>query len=391
LIKRSLYIVFLLTVILSNARADDLRNREGKGPRGLYVFSDQLKQIFPYADVKKVPGTIYQSLENKTFSNKLYLVTVSDFLPTLSDLQMLKSFARDGNTVFISCYGLSQETRDFFDVADSALYIGTKDSFKLEKDGQWALGSFSSRMYLGFENCFYNISGKKTVVLGRTANGKANFIRIPYGSGNVYIHLLPFVFTNYFLLEKENYKYTQAILSYVPKSVNEILWKLPRYRRNSGGSSSYNGNEKSEFSFMSTVWANPNLRSAFLLGLLVLLLLLLFGSKRRQRVIPVVEPLQNTTFEFAQTMGDLYFNQHNNTAMADKKIKYWQEHVRNNYNLSTREMNREFWDNLGKKSGLAPQVIKDLELSIIRARNQRELSDRDMVHLNNSIDQFYKS
>jgi hypothetical protein len=371
------------------APAQESRVKESKGPRGLYVFSDQLKEVFPYARVKGVTSTIYHSLKDVTHSNTLYLVTVSEFMPVLADLQALKDFAREGNDVLIFCHYLNQEARDFFDVADTVQFNGEADSIKLEKDGQWVMGHFSSKIFDGFEGNFAEIHERRATVLGRNGNGKANFLRIKYGSGSVYIHLLPEVLTNYFLLEKENYKYTQAMLSYMPKNTEQILWKQPRYRRNNTGSQAYNGKEESEFSFMSVIWNNDNLRWAFLLGLFVLFLLLLFGSKRKQRIIPVIQPVQNTTFEFAQTMGDLYFNQHNNNDIAGKKIKYWQEHVRNHYNLSTREMNREFWDHLGKKSGQPQEVLKNLELAVVRANNANRLSDRDLVHLSNSIDRFY--
>lgn len=374
----------------SAAVAQEARNRASKGPRGLYVFNDQLKEVFPGIRIKNVTTTIYKSLQDIRYTNAMYLVTVTEFIPSLSDLQELKNFARQGNSVFISCRYMSDEARDFFDVTDTFSFTGKEDSIKLEKDGQWAMGYFGSRMFTGYESSFHTLNGKNITVLGRNGSGKANFIRIKYGSGAVYIHLMPLVFTNYFLLEKENYKYTQAMLSYVPRSTDEMLWKQPRYSR-SGSGQSYNGNDKSEFSFMSVIWDNPNLRWAFLLGLLVLFLLLAFGSRRRQRIIPVIQPVQNTTFEFAQTMGDLYFNQRNNNAIAAKKIKYWQEYVRNHYNLSTREMDQEFWEHLGKKSALPREVIKNLEVSIVRARNQRNLPDTDLVHLSNSIDRFYKS
>lgn len=387
-------IIFLFTGSMLQAQSSS-RNNMSKSPRGMYVFNDQLKEIYPYAEVKQVPATIHNTLKEGNHFNNMLLVTVTEFLPALEDLHSIKSFARDGNYVLIFCRYMSTEAREFFGVHDTIEGTGLADSLRLLKDGQWVMGSFSSRMFDGLENYFDSIppattlDGKNMTTLGLNARGNTNFIRIKYGSGAVFIHLAPTVLTNYFLLEKQNYRYTQAVLSYLPRNVNKIYWKLPRYRR-SINNQSYDGNEKSEFSFMSVIWANPNLRWAFLLGLLVLLLLLLFGSRRRQRMIPVTQPVQNTTFEFAQTMGDLYFNQHNNAGMAGKKIKYWQEYVRNTYGLSTRDMNPEFWDNLAKKSGQPASVLKNIEISIVRSRSKNNLSDRDLVNLSNAIDQFYK-
>lgn len=394
--KLVIYIALFLTGCSLLQAQSSTRNRMNKGPRGTFVFDDQLKEIFPYAEVKQVPTTIHNTLKTGSHINNVLLVTVSEFMPTLSDLQSIKSFARDGNNVLIFCQYLNTDAREFFGITDTIEGTGLPDSLRLLKDGQWALGSFSSRMFDGLETYFDSIppsgtlDGKNITPLGINARGNTNFIRIKYGSGAVFIHLVPTVVTNYFLLEKQNHRYTQAVLSYLPRSVDKIFWKLPRFRRNMSNQS-YDGNERSEFSFMSVIWGNAGLRWAFLLGLLVLLLLLLFGSKRRQRMIPVTQPVQNTTFEFAQTMGDLYFNQHNNAGMAAKKIKYWQEYVRNTYGLSTREMNAEFWDHLAKKSGQPADVLKNIEVSIVRSRNKNNLSDRDLVNLSNAIDQFYKA
>lgn len=393
--KLILYITLFITgsAVL---QAQPASNRQSKGPRGIYVFTDQLKEIYPYAEIKQVPTTIHNTLKEGYHTNNMLLVTVTEFLPTITDLQSIKSFAREGNSVFIFCQYMNSEARDFFGVQDTIEATGLPDSLRLMKDGQWVLGNFPSRMFDGIETYFDSIPKKTSIAgqnitdLGINARGNTNFIRIKYGSGAVFIHLVPTVLTNYFLLEKQNYRYTQAVLSYVPRTIDNIYWKFPRYRRNNS-SQAYDGNEKSEFSFMSVIWGNPNLRWAFLLGLLVLFLLLLFGSKRRQRMIPITHPVQNTTFEFAQTMGDLYFNQHNNAGIAAKKIKYWQEHVRNTYGLSTRDMDREFWDNLAKKSGQSPELLKSIEVNLVRSRNKANISDRDLVHLSNAIDQFYKA
>lgn len=393
--KLAAYIA-LLIVCAGITQAQPMRNKASKGPRGLYVFADQLKEIYPYAEIKQVPTTIHNTLSDGFHSNTLLLVTVTQFLPTLADLQSIKSYARDGNSVVIFCQVMNTEARDFFGVKDTVEFTGLADSLRLMQDGQWVMGNFSSRMFDGVD-CYFDslprsttLAGKDITSLGLNARGEINFIRIRYGSGAVYIHLVPTVLTNYFLLEKQNYKYTQAVLSYAPRNVDDIFWKLPRYSRNGSGNQDYDGSNRSEFSFMSVIWNNPNLRWAFLLGLLVLLLLLLFGSKRRQRMVPVIQPVQNTTFEFAQTMGDLYFNQHNNAGIAAKKIKYWQEHVRNHYGLATRDMGPEFWESLSKKSGQSPQLLKTIEVYVVRLRNRTHLSDRDLVNLSNTIDQFYK-
>jgi len=86
-----------------------------------------------------------------------------------------------------------------------------------------------------------------------------------------------------------------------------------------------------------------------------MILFVLFEMKRRQRIIPVIAPLRNTTLDFVQTVGNVYFNQRDNKNIAIKKITYFLEFVRSNFFLSTSNMNDEFIEALSKKTAMKQQ------------------------------------
>ena len=57
-----------------------------------------------------------------------------------------------------------------------------------------------------------------------------------------------------------------------------------------------------------------------LIALLSIILFIFFNAKRRQRIIPIIEPLVNSTVDFTKTIGNLYFQQNNNADLINKKI-----------------------------------------------------------------------
>ena len=55
-----------------------------------------------------------------------------------------------------------------------------------------------------FDFYFYKIDTATTTVLGYDKSNNPNFIHLKAGKGNLYVHLAPMAFSNYFLLHENN-------------------------------------------------------------------------------------------------------------------------------------------------------------------------------------------
>ena len=75
--------------------------------------------------------------------------------------------------------------------------------------------------------------------------------------------------------------------------------------------------------------------------------------KRKQRPIPVIELLKNSTLEFVETVSGVYLSRHDNNSIASKKIQFWFDRIRNRYYLSTNDTGEYFVLQLQKKSGVS--------------------------------------
>ena len=77
------------------------------------------------------------------------------------------------------------------------------------------------------------------------------------------------------------------------------------------------------------ILSNESLKWALYLFLFTMLIFVCFNSKRKQRVIPIIEPEQNKSLEFAKTIGDLHFQAKDYNDLIQKIITYFKEYLRN--------------------------------------------------------------
>ena len=216
-------------------------------------------------------------------------------------------------------------------------------------------------------------------------NGKPNFIVKFYGRGRFFIHCDPRAFSNYFLLQRNNYNYLQQALSFVPAEPEHVIWDdfyNKRYRAPS---------DKDNKTGLAVLLKFPAM--AWALGLLIALLVLylLFGSKRRQRVMEELPPNVNTSVAFAETVSRLYLQKKDNKGIADKIITYFLEHIRNQYFLNTSHVNDSFLHTLSRKSNVSFKDTEKLFAHIQHIQESYSISDQELLSLNQQIESFYKT
>ena len=61
-------------------------------------------------------------------------------------------------------------------------------------------------------------------MLGYDEKGRPNFIHLHAGKGNLYVHLEPLAFSNYFILHKNNIDYYENALSVISPDVTKVVW-----------------------------------------------------------------------------------------------------------------------------------------------------------------------
>jgi hypothetical protein len=135
---------------------------------------------------------------------------------------------------------------------------------------------------------------------------------------------------------------------------------------------------------------NPMLKAALYTALAAILLFMVFQSKRRQRIIPVVPPVSNTTVDFVETVSQVYYNQRNHRNIALKQVTYLFEHIRSTYYLDTSVPDDAFAAKLAHKTGMPEDEALRMMALIRMVRSEEQISDQHLLSLNTYIQDFHK-
>ncbi|HLY70995.1 MAG TPA: DUF4350 domain-containing protein [Puia sp.] len=367
--------------------------RKDKIPYGDYYTYENLHYLFPSAkmtlnktsparNVEFYPAS-YSTTEATPKSKKAYVIISPQVIPNEYEISAMMSFVGDGNYIFISTFYISDSLLKSINAKTTVdrdrLSYGDTLRVKIKNPVDYSRISFQ---YPGNSYGSYasTLDSEYATILGTDETGHANFIKFTYkGDGAVFLHLAPMTFTNFFLLYKDNKSYYDLAFSYLPKSITEIKWddyfRYPNY-----------GN----FSSLKFLLSNPSFRWAFWLLLLLFLLIYLFESKRKQRMIPAISPLRNTSLDFVTTIGRLYYQRRDNLNLATKMSIHFLGQVRTKYNMQTSFLDQEFTDRLAYKSGYNKDGVAKIIEYIKVIQQQQFISDESLITFNKEIEQFYK-
>lgn len=368
--------------------------RKDKIPYGTWVAYENMKYVFPQAaininknspDFSKGPF-ITSTVDSASNSGRTAYIVISPVvMPDANETVSMLNMAARGHYVFISSFFIGKELLDSFHVkTETPHFIRPADSLRVSVYDPVYFDSVAySYPGFGAEACFSKMDSTIVTILGTNAAGKANFIKLSYvNGGSIFIHLEPFAFTNFFLLHKENKAYYDKVFSYLPADVKTVEWD-DYFRNKEAG--------KSNFSALGFLMKQEAFRWAIILAILLFALLFLIESKRRQRLVPVIAPLRNSSLDFVTTIGQLYFQQKDHKNLARKMAAHFMDHIRSRYNLSTSVLDDAFTERLAYKSGYDKEALRDLLERIKEIDNSYSLSEEELLALSKKLDQFYNN
>ncbi len=391
--------LLLLLVLISCNKTNWQENfkEKEKSPFGTYIVYNEAKNLFKNNDVFLIKENIYDYLLFKSdldsvFLKNYILIKHSANKYTDDGVTELLSFVDRGNTAFLSLNFFKDTLKTKLNFStnnlDKQVYSITALK-KLKGKFQLKNNSFTNTTF-EFDrnirrNYFLQYDKTTTTVLGTIeVDGEKvpNFIKINYGKGTFYLHTQPIAFTNYNLL-KNNTEYVENIFSYLPD--NDVLWD-PQIKSSKYSQSKKEDDNSSVFKFF---LEHLTLTWFLFVSLAGLLLFMLFNARRKQRPIPIIHPLKNSTVEFTQTIANLYLKEQDHKNLVDKKIAYFLEKVRSKYLLSTTNLNADFIEKLAAKSGNDLQRTKYLINTIIALNKKAECSEEELVVLHKMIENFF--
>lgn len=357
-------------------------------PFGTKVAYNLVQQVYPQNQIQDLETEEQLSDFSDEDTGFLYICIASNVFPSKEAAGSILDYLNAGNTYFISAENISAELLDTLGVSlnDVDQYNNDwgvlKDTHLTMRSPLLEDRSGYGYFFLPFLNSFTKYDSASTQVLGLNEVGLPDFIVIFYGKGKLFLHCAPGAFSNYFLLQHNNYKYLQDVLALMPSLPKHIYWDDYYYKHNSPPSSG---------SGLSILFQYPAMKWAFWLSLILLLLYIIFGGKRKQRIVPVLSRMKNTTVAYTETVSRLYLQKKDNKNIADKMITYFFEYIRNQFFLNTNQLNEEFIELLSRKSAVPKEVTAALFKTITDIQQQPSVNDQQLLLLNKQIENFYKN
>ena len=373
-------------------RLDPKYGYKDKEPMGGYVAYHYLNSLFDYGVTDVINKPFSKLRYEINYDKSLYIIVAKAVFMSKEDLESMMNYVGNGNTLFISAEYIDEKLIDTLGVKasfDFSVFFAQSE-YNMEKKDTWLSLAHEAKakkqkygfFFIPFNNKVLSYDTLATQELGYNEDNAPNFIAIDHGQGKFILHIGPAAFSNYFLLTGNNKEYLEKAFSYLKAETSSVYWdNFYRLRRGSDG----------DFSIVNFFKKQPPLYYAFLLTLAALLIFIAFGGRRRQRFVPERIPNNNTTISYAETIGRLYLQKKDNRNIAEKMITYFQEHIRKQYFLNMAQANDDFITTLSRKANVSKEITTTLFQSIDQVRNSPEVSDQQLLLLNQQIEYFYKN
>ncbi|MFC4094667.1 DUF4350 domain-containing protein [Euzebyella saccharophila] len=362
-----------------------------KIPYGTKVFNEYVQEKFK--NVKQVNVPPFEFLAHQDSINGTYVFINNDVTFGEVELHRILDWTSKGNSLFIASSSFEQPLLDTLKLETNNLYnsfengkayehrlvnpqLGNNAAFTFEKDSYTTY--FTQDSLPGPITVLGTVSAKNDSVSTKGPSENYNVIRKKYGKGEIILSTFPKAFTNYFILKDHHKEYTAGLISYWDES--RSLYLDNHYK---SGKSIYT----------SPMYIFLNIREfkwAYYLALLGVLLYVVFEGKRKQRAIPVIEPLKNQTLAFTRTIADMYYESGETKAIAKHKIDYFLDYVRNHFYFQSIEKTEDFYQNLASRSSHEMEEVEQLFNYINQIESKETITDTELQKLNSLIEKFKK-
>lgn len=361
------------------------------GAKAIHLhFEEEMKNN---PDVTELNKSTFEAFQNKDIQDNgsiLYFNNYVDF--DKETTERLLAWVEDGNTVFISSGDFSHRLKDTLNLKVKRFVFDFQ--FNYENKLKLVNPKFNDKVYPSFTDYdamyFAEIDTASHRVLGyirpvgefnideEEVSDLVNFIEAPFGDGKFLLHTFPEAFGNHFFVQEDNFKYTTNALQYI--DWNKMVY-IDQY---------YKAGREGVDSLLYYVIQNRALKWAYYTAILASLIFVFIQGKRKQKPIPIQEPLTNKTYEYTKTVANMFLDNNAHKDIATKQIKQLMHYIRKHYLVSTREINQKFYEELASKSAQEVSFIKRLFAHIQHIDSRNEITKEELMKLDELVSKIKK-
>ncbi|MCB9223765.1 MAG: DUF4350 domain-containing protein [Crocinitomicaceae bacterium] len=374
-----------------------------KGPYGTYVLKELLDTAGLFGNFIQLQVDVKESLEDDPDVNDIYFfVGNTNYLPD-SSAEYLMDFVAKGNTAFMSCRQLPDYLVEELFLNEDYVFTTTSDSIQYLKfthpDLEAKRHKFkyiynnetANREWHYFDEYEFDLPrDAEPVLLGTNTKDQWNFVKIRYGRGYIFLHSMPYCFTNISMLKRDGFIYAERVIEHIPPG--RVQWDRYNlnyhYSSNDDGQSENGGEERR--SILEFILAHPPLVWSLLILLIGAILYAIFKGKRMQEVIPAAELKENTSLQYINTLSSLYMQHGSHSKLIHLKRKTFLNFIGERYYIIAQKPDDKFIDKVAVKSQVEREKIKEIFLLFDQLDGGLQVTDDALIELHRKIEYFYK-
>ncbi len=226
-----------------------------------------------------------------------------------------------------------------------------------------------------------------------SAKKQVNFLRLKAGEGYFYFHTNPILFSNKYMIDSVGFEYASFVFSHSGNTT--LYWDRESTHYPNQTDNKRRRPELDAQSPLDYIFSQPPLRWSWLLFIALSLIYVLLGAKRRQRAIPVLESNRNTSLEFIETIGRLYFQKQDHQGIIKKQMHLFLAHLRQRYHFVTRDLDEKLIKRIATRSNVEENIISAIfkEYEKLKPQLNKNYARLSAEQLNNFyllIERFHK-
>ncbi len=385
----TLAIIFIAVILLQYFQPKPINwsrtyNKKDKIAFGCYAVFNLLENTYaPFIESNQ--QDMYNLNEANNENGQTLLIINDGVNFSKLEVQSLFKFLKKGNTVLVCANSFGKALSDTFNLdLEMNVDYSVKSLDSLLKKPAFEISYTQPKNNIlktytypavAIESYFLKIDTGLFTVVSENKKHKPVVLEANIGKGKLVLSSLPDVFGNIFIADNPNRNYAYTLLTNLKNKT--IIWD--EYYKTFGKE------QKGIFSF---IFGSDALYMAYSIILLGLLFFMIFELKRKQRVIPVINPLQNSTLEFVEVISRVYFNSNNHKHIAEETIKYFYFDIGKKFHVNTTVIDERFFTTLSNLSGIGIDKIKTLFTYCENLKRAPSLTQYDLLELNDRITNF---
>lgn len=352
--------------------------RTGKEPYGTFVTTEYLQRHVARSVVYN-DRVAWRAVRDEDFpspESATWMMIGREYAPDTAALDSLLHWVQRGGTWFLATEWVSPNVSAALDTLRTSWNPGV-DTLRMVDTVFRNPAVTGLRLGMAMEG-ITQFDSTVWTVLAKNEHDQAVLVQRAYGSGRILFSSTPLLFTNYGFINDSLVSYPVHALSYVPRSV--VIWDDYMHPAS-----------REETSLFGLFRQNTGARWAWYVVISVGLLYVVVYARRRQRAIPMLERIRNTSAEYVRTVGRLYYARHDNRNMANKLIRLFRDHVHQHLRLRTDLPHDVLVTQIAGASG-APASDVDAVLSAIAVIEDSDepITDSELLRFNAILDTYHR-